>query len=151
MSEESPLTRRPVGIPLVGRHIETSDRQPDGSYVIRITAVLPPGVLKEPRTLLALDGRPPNVLDGAIAGPVSILLNVWEDRVEPTLLPPEEPVEQSDEAEQPEGEVERSQGEAGQSEGAERPDAPDSRSRGFDWLSNLLGPPLIDDKPSGQG
>lgn len=138
MSEESPLTRRPVGIPLAGQRIETSDRQPDGSYVIRITAILPPGVLKEPRALLTLDGRPPNVLDGTIAGPVSILLNVWEDRVEPTLLPPEEPVEQPDEAEQPEGE-------AGQ------PDAPDPRSRGFDWLSNFLGSPLIDDKPSGQG
>ena len=122
MSEESPLTRRPVGIPLVGRHIETSDRQPDGSYVIRITAVLPPGVLKEPRTLLALDGRPPNVLDGAIAGPVSILLNVWKDRVEPALLPPEEPVEQPD-------------------EGGERPD----------WLSDLLGSPLIGNNPNGQG
>lgn len=122
MSEESPLTRRPVGIPLAGRHIETSDRRPDGSYVIRITAVLPPGVLKEPRALLTLDGRPPNVLNGAIAGPVSILLNVWEDRVEPTLLPPEEPVEQPD-------------------EGGERPD----------WLSDLLSSPLIGNNPNGQG
>lgn len=122
MSEESPLTRSPVGIPLAGRHIETSDRQPDGSYVIRITAVLPPGVLKEPRRLLTLGGRPPNVLDGAIAGPVSILLNVWKDRVEPALLPPEEPVEQPD-------------------EGGERPD----------WLSDLLGSPLIGNNPNGQG
>ena len=86
MFQNEPITREIVSVPLRGLAIETSEKQSDGSYVIRITTAIPAGVIQDVSPVLDRHGRPPNALRDALAGPAVIHIPLWEDQVNPCLL-----------------------------------------------------------------
>lgn len=74
--------------------VQTSAMQPDGSYVVRIHAQIPPGVLKRQSTILTLNGSPNNALQGAILAPPVVEIPIRADRLVDDAVTEESPLPQ---------------------------------------------------------
>ena len=61
--------------------VQTSNMQPDGSYVVRLHVQIPPGVLKRQSTILTASGNPGNALQGALISLPEVGLHLHADKL----------------------------------------------------------------------
>ncbi len=61
--------------------VQTSNMQPDGSYVVRLHVQIPPGVLKRQSAILTASGNPGNALQGALMALPEVALHLSADKL----------------------------------------------------------------------
>jgi hypothetical protein len=79
----TPIGQQPDGfmVNVPAYDVQTSNMQPDGSYVVRLHVQIPPGVLKRQSSILTSSGTPGNALQGALMALPEVALHLSTDKL----------------------------------------------------------------------